>query len=132
MTKVLVVEDDPTNAELVREMLQVKDFIVDEAENGKEAIEKAEKEKYDIILMDIGLLGMDGIEVKKIIKNNPTYKEVPVIAITSFAMKGDRERILAAGFDDYIPKPIHFANFLNRLEKYTKQKIKDGLYSEKK
>ena len=120
MTKVLVVEDNPTNAKLVREMLQVKNFTVDAAENGKKAIEKAEKEMYDIILMDIGLHGMDGIEARKIIKNNPAYKDVPVIAITSFAMKGDKERILAAGFDDYISKPIHLADFLNRLEKYTK------------
>lgn len=120
MTKALVVEDEPINIELVREILSVKGFITDEAENGAEAIEKAKKRIYDLILMDIGLPGIDGVEVMKIIRGMPGYKNVPVIAVTSYVMNGDKERFLEAGFNDYISKPIDVADFMKRLEKYRK------------
>ncbi len=120
MTKVLVVEDEPINVELVREILSAKGFTADEAENGAEAIEKAKKGIYDLILMDIGLPGMDGTEVMKIIRDMPGYKNVPFIAITSYVMKGDKERFLEAGFNDYISKPIDVVGFMKRLEKYRK------------
>lgn len=120
MTKVLVVEDDTINMKLVLEILKEVGFSADEATTGKEAIEKTEKEIYDLILMDIGLPGMGGIEVTKIIKSRHGYKDVPVVALTSFAMRGDKERFLAEGLDDYISKPINVADFMKRLEKYRK------------
>src|SRR3990170_507826 len=116
MTKVLVVEDNPLNMELVVEILGTRGFTVQEAIDGEEALKKIEKEDYDLILMDIELPGMDGVEVTKIIKNK--YKKIPVIALTSYAMKGDRERFLAAGFDEYLSKPLEVTAFLKRLEKY--------------
>lgn len=118
MTKVLVVENDPLNMELVLEIIKALGFKADAAENGEEAIQKTKSELYDLILMDIGLSGMDGVETLEKIKTNPRYKEVPAIALTSYAMKGDRERFLEAGFDDYIAKPIDVPAFMKRLEKY--------------
>lgn len=118
MTKVLVVEDDPLNMELVLEMVKTLGFTADVAENGEEAIKRAENGIYDLILMDIWLPGMDGVEAARTIKSNPKYKDVPVMAITSYAMKGDRERFLDAGFDDYVSKPIDVPDFMKRMKKY--------------
>ena len=116
MVKVLVVEDNPLNMELVMEILLAQGFTVNEAINGEDAIRKAEVENYDLILMDIELPGIDGVEVTKILKAK--NKKTPVIALTSYAMKGDRDRFLAAGFDEYLPKPLDITDFLNRLDKY--------------
>jgi CheY-like chemotaxis protein len=118
MTKVLVVEDDPLNMELVCEILRSIGFIVHEASSGKEAIGKTEKEFYDLIVMDIMLPGMDGIEATRIIKSKSGYEKTPVIALTAYAMKGDRERLLKEGFDDYVPKPIDVSKFMRIIEKY--------------
>ena len=118
MMKVLVVEDNPLNMELVLEILIMNDVTHDKALDGKEAVRKAEKQSYDLILMDIELPGIDGVEAAKIIKNKS--KNVPIIALTSYAMKGDRERFLEAGFDDYISKPLDLGEFLKKLEKYRK------------
>lgn len=118
MTKVLVVEDNPLNMELVLEILDAQGFTAHKAIRGEEALRMVEKEAYDLILMDIELPDMDGIEVTEIIKDK--YKNVPVIALTSYAMKGDRERFLAAGFDEYISKPIDVSDFVRRLNKYRK------------
>jgi CheY-like chemotaxis protein len=120
MTKVLVVEDNPLNMELVVELLIAHGFRVHEAIDGGIALKKMETEDYDLVLMDIELPGLDGVEVTKIIKEK--YKKVPVIALTSYAMKGDRERFLAAGFDEYLSKPLDITAFLKRLEKYKNSK----------
>lgn len=120
MTKVLVVEDNPLNLELVLEILKSQEFTADGTENGEEAINQTEKDVYDLIIMDVELPGMDGIEAARIIKGKPAYKNVPVIALTSYAMKGDKERFIADGFDEYISKPIDITEFIKRLEKYRK------------
>ena len=120
MIKVLVVEDTPLNMELVLEILGAQGFTTDRAENGEEAIKKADTDIYDLILMDISLPGIDGIKATRIIKSKPAYKNVPVIALTAFAMKGDKERLLGDGFDDYISKPIDVPEFIKRMEKYRK------------
>jgi CheY-like chemotaxis protein len=118
MKKVLVVEDNPLNMELVVEILNSQGFVVDGAKDGEEAIRKSGKEVYDLILMDIGLPGMDGAEATKIIRSKPDYKFTPVIALTAYAMKGDRERLLKAGFEAYVSKPIDVAEFVKVLKKY--------------
>ncbi len=120
MTKVLMVEDEPLNMELMFELINSMGFTADCVENGEDAIRRAEKEVYDLILMDIGLPGMNGVKARAVIKKNPRYKDVPAIAVTSYAMKGDKERLLAAGFDDYISKPIDVMDFMKRMEKYKK------------
>lgn len=119
MTKVLVVDDTPSNKELVLEILNGEGFAAHGAQDGAEAIKMTEKELYDLILMDLRLPGTDGIEVTRAIKSNRAYKDVPVIALTAHAMKGDKERILNEGcFDDYMSKPIDLPEFINRMEKY--------------
>jgi two-component system cell cycle response regulator DivK len=118
MTKVLVVEDNPLNMELVLEILNDGGYIAHKAVDGEEAIEKVEKEEYDLLLMDIELPGIDGVEVARIIKKR--NKNIPIIALTSYAMKGDRERFLSAGFVEYMSKPIDVTNFIKKLEKYKK------------
>ena len=118
MTKILVVEDNPLNMELVVEILIAHGFIVHTAIDGEEALTKIEKNVYDLILMDIELPGMTGVETTKIIKAKD--KNLCVIALTSYAMKGDRERFLTAGFDDYISKPLDISEFLKKLEKHLK------------
>ena len=115
LKKVLVVEDNPINMELVMEILTVNGISAGEAVNGEEAIEMVEKETYDFVLMDIELPGMDGVDATKIIKSR--HKNLPILALTSYAMKGDRERFLAAGFDDYISKPIDVNNFIEKINK---------------
>jgi CheY-like chemotaxis protein len=118
MTKVLLVEDDIFNAKLACEILKAQGFMVHRAKNGVEAIDMAEKEHYDLIIMDIGLPGIDGIEATRIIQSRLQYKDVPVIALTAYAMKGDKEKILEAGLDDYISKPIQVPDFMKKMEKY--------------
>ena len=116
MIKALVVEDTPLNMELVLEILTSLGMDVDIANDGEEAVRKTEKEIYDIIFMDIALPGIDGAQATGIIKNRPGYKNVPVIALTAFAMKGDKEKFIAGGFDDYIAKPIDVTNFIKKVE----------------
>jgi len=112
-----VVEDNPLNMELVVEILKANDFFIDMAENEKVAVEKAEK-KYDLILMDIELPEMNGTEATRLIKSNPEYKDIPIIALTSYPMKGDKEKFMGAGFDDYISKPIDVSEFIKTVKKY--------------
>ncbi len=118
MTKVLVVEDNTTNLELAVEMLTSCGFAVDTALNGEEAVEKAENMAYDLIVMDIELPGMDGVDATRIIKSKPGYENIPAIALTAYAMKGDRERFLAEGFIEYISKPVNLDDFIKILKKY--------------
>ncbi|MCX9085384.1 MAG: response regulator [Candidatus Methanoperedens sp.] len=118
MTKVLIVEDNPMNMELMLVMLKTNGFEAYSAFDGKEAIENMEKENFDIILMDIELPGINGVEVARTIKEK--YKNIPIIAVTSFAMRGDKERFIASGFDDYVSKPVDISSFLIKLNKYKK------------
>jgi len=119
MTKVLVVEDDYFNRQLVFEILTAQGFMVNKATDGLDAIRMTEDELYDFILMDINLPGIDGIKTTRIIKSKPEYKDVPVVALTAYAMKGDRERILASGLDDYISKPIDLSDFIRLMGEYS-------------
>ena len=113
--KALIVEDNPINMELVLEILTSNGISADEAFSGEEAIAMVEKETYDIVLMDIELPGMDGVDTTKIIKSR--HKNMLILALTSYAMKGDRERFIAAGFDDYIAKPIDVNLFIEKINK---------------
>lgn len=109
--KVLYVEDNEENTLLVRRILEAKGYQVLEAGNGLAGIEAAERERPDLILMDINLPDMDGYAAATKIKNMKGFENIPIIALTANVMKGDRERTLAAGCDGYIPKPIDVRNF---------------------
>ncbi|MCG2738426.1 MAG: response regulator, partial [Candidatus Methanoperedenaceae archaeon] len=132
MTTALVVEDNILIREFVIDLLKMHGVIVQEAADGEEAVKKAQGSAYDLILMDINLPGMDGIEAARIIRKG--QKDVLVIAVTAFAGKGDRERFIACGFDDYMPKPIEIPDFIKTLEKYcTLQKnASDTQFAQKK
>ena len=118
MTKVLVVEDDNLNMELVSEILTTQGFNVDKAMDGREALIMAGDDFYDFILMDINLPVLNGIKASRRIKNKFFYKDIPIIALTAYASKGDKERILASGMDDYISKPIEIPDFIKKMEEY--------------
>ena len=104
--KILVVEDNDRNRRLIRIVLKAKGYEVIEAVTAEEAIVQLNNEKIDLILMDIQLPQMDGLELTQKIKKHPDTKEIPIIALTAYAMKGDRETFLTAGCDSYIGKPV--------------------------
>ena len=105
MKKIAVVEDNPDNRLLVQVILESL-YEVIEYENGFTALEGMAKQKPDLVLLDVSLPGMDGSEVLQRIRADGELRDVPVIALTAHAMTGDREKYLAAGFDDYVTKPI--------------------------
>ena len=109
--KILVIEDTPINMELVTDLLEVAGYKVVQAETAETGIEKARAEAPDLILMDIGLPGMDGLTATGILKRDQLTKDISVIALTSHAMKDDEEKIMAAGCDGYITKPIDTREF---------------------
>ncbi|MDX1993518.1 MAG: response regulator [bacterium] len=113
--KILYVEDNPQNMRLVRKMLGVGGHDMIEALNGRSGIEVAEAEMPDLILMDINLPDIDGMEVARYLKSNPRMAHIPIIALTANAMFGDRERFLAAGCDGYLAKPISKNELLNTI-----------------
>ena len=118
MRKVLVVEDNSLNMELFIDVLSSMGFTAHGAVDGEKAVKMAEEETYDLILMDIELPNIDGIEAAKLIRSNPEYENTPIIAVTAFALKGDRDEFLAKGFNDYIPKPIDVTEFMKLLGNY--------------
>lgn len=105
MKKIAVVEDNPDNRLLVRVILESL-YDVEEYETGFAALEGLPKSKPDLVLLDVSLPEMDGTEVLRRIRADATLRDLPVIALTAHAMAGDREKFLAAGFDDYLTKPI--------------------------
>lgn len=105
--RILVVEDNFANRMLVKDVLEFHGYEILEAEDGQAGIEMAKKYKPDLILMDLQMPLMDGVTAGKIIRGDPDTKDIKMIAVTSFAMSGDKERIMEAGFDHYISKPIN-------------------------
>ena len=112
MAKVLVVEDNPANMTLATFLLQSAGHTVLSARDAETGIALARVEQPDLILMDIQLPGMDGLEATALLKSDPSTRAIPVIALTALAMKGDEQRILAAGCDGYIAKPLAYKEFL--------------------
>ena len=119
MTKViLIVEDEPKNLKLVRDLLQVSGYKTIEATDGKQGVALARARKPDLILMDIMMPVIDGLEATRILKADATTRNIPVVALTSHVMKGDKERILQAGCDGYITKPIDIQELLEKVAEY--------------
>ncbi len=116
--RILYVEDNFQNKRLVRKMLTARGYEVIEAEDGLTGVEMALHEQPDLILMDISLPGIDGVEATQRLKSFEETQHIPVIALTANAMRGDRERFLAAGCDDYLSKPISMSELLEMLRKY--------------
>ena len=118
MKRILVVEDNEANMYLIKFMLEKSGYEVIEAREGAVSVELAVKEKPDLILMDIQLPDIDGLEATKRIRASEAGSDIPIIALTSFAMAGDREKALAAGCTSYIEKPINPETFMAEVEKY--------------
>ena len=115
---VLIVEDNELNMKLFHDLLEAHGYQVLEARTGPEALKSAIDHRPDLILMDIQLPEVSGLEVTQRIKENSELAEIPVIAVTAFAMKGDEERIRQGGCEDYIAKPISVASFLEKVKRY--------------
>lgn len=122
VVKILIVEDNEANLYLLEFLLKSKGVDIIIARNGLEGVSKAAREKPDVIFMDIHLPKMDGYEATRTIRKDIKMKETPIIAVTSFAMTGDRQKCIDAGCNDYIEKPIDPENFLKVIEKYLRKK----------
>jgi two-component system, cell cycle response regulator DivK len=103
---VLIVEDNQKNLELVQDILELRGFRTVSATRGEEAVQTARASRPDIVLMDIQLPDLDGVQVLRRLRAEATTATIPVVALTAFAMGGDGRRLLDAGFDDYVTKPI--------------------------
>ena len=121
--KILVVEDNMVNRRLVEFLLRSKGYRVLQATAALEAFEILKTERPDLILMDVQLPGMDGLEATRKLKENPVTRDIPVVAVTSYAMKGDREKALAAGCVGYITKPIDTTTFIQEVAAHLADKI---------
>jgi len=116
--KILVIEDNEQNMYLVTFILEKRGYQVIQAWDGREGIELARQVKPALVLLDIQLPEMDGYAVARELRSNPAFDDVPIVAVTSYAMVGDRERILAAGCQGYIEKPINPDTFMAQVEQH--------------
>ena len=114
--KILIAEDDPASRELVREILAAQGYQVIEAADGQEALRMAEEEVPDLVLLDIQLPRVNGLAVVRQLRQNPRLANLRVVAVTAYAMRGDKEKALDAGFDAYITKPIDATALRNQIE----------------
>ncbi len=122
--KILLVEDYKHSQIIVTRLLKKNNFeSIVVVENGQEALDQVKEQKYDLILMDMQMPVMNGFEATQKIRQLEDYKNTPIIALTAFAMKGDREKCLEAGATDYIPKPIDSQEFIQKVKYYTEKKI---------
>jgi len=118
MKKILVIEDNADNLYMITFLLEKNGYMVIVAEDGVEGVKLSVSEKPDLILMDIQIPLLDGYEAAKQIKANKKISNIPIIAITSFAMIGDKEKAMNAGCDGYIEKPINPETFIAELERF--------------
>ncbi|MBN1658097.1 MAG: response regulator [Anaerolineae bacterium] len=123
--KILVIEDNEQNLYLTTFILEKHGYKVIQAREGSEGIRLAGESEPDLILLDIQLPEMDGYEVAHALRRNPTLDRVPIVAVTSYAMVGDRERVLAAGCSGYIEKPINPDTFVAEVETHLPGKALD-------
>ncbi len=118
MKKILVVEDNETNMYLTCFILRKNNFEVIEAMSGEEGVKLAKSERPDLIIMDIQLPGIDGMEATRRIIESEEAGNIPIIAFTSYAMTGDREKLLNAGCSGYLEKPLNPETFMKDIEKH--------------
>jgi CheY-like chemotaxis protein len=117
MIKVLIAEDNAVNRELLRELLEARGYEVLEACDGQEALHMIEQTQPEVLLLDIGMPVLDGFAVVRRIRENPRLALLPVVAVTAYAMRGDREKILNSGFDGYLSKPLNPSALTEELDR---------------
>lgn len=115
---ILIVEDNELNMKLFNDLLEAHGYSILQSRNGMEAFELVKQHKPDLVLMDIQLPEVSGLEVIKWLKDDEELRKIPVIAVTAFAMKGDEDRIREAGCEAYLSKPISVANFLDVVNQH--------------
>ena len=118
MNGILLVEDNEKNMKLLRDVLTAKGYRVLEATSGEEAVEVSLAERPQLVLMDVQLPGIDGLEALRRVRGDARTAAIPVLALTAQAMEGDRERFLAAGFDGYLAKPVDLVELLATVAAY--------------
>jgi two-component system cell cycle response regulator DivK len=118
---ILIVEDNELNMKLFNDLLEAHGYKTIKTRSGVEAVALARQHRPDLILMDIQLPGISGLEVTQKMKNDSDLRHIPVIAITAFAMKGDEEKILQGGCEAYLSKPISIVKFLETVRNYLKE-----------
>jgi len=116
MSLILIVEDNEKNLKLVRDVLQVKGYETCEAGTAEDGLKIARERMPDLVLMDIQLPGMSGIEALKVLRSEPAIAALPVVAITASVMQQDRQEIMRAGFDGFIEKPINLRGLLDAVQ----------------
>ncbi|MBP7999451.1 MAG: response regulator [Chloroflexi bacterium] len=121
MARVLIIEDNPANLELMTYLLQAFGHLPIAAADGTTGLRIVQQDQVDLIICDIQLPEIDGYEVVRQLKSTPTLQAIPIIAVTAYAMVGDRDKMLAAGFDGYMSKPITPETFVTQIEKILAQ-----------
>lgn len=122
LIKILIIEDNPANMKLVSDVLQMKGYTILQVGDADSGIRLANEELPVLILMDIQLPGMDGISAAKTIKENEKTKDIPIVALTAIAMKGDKEKFMRTGyFADYIAKPISYKELQGTVARILKE-----------
>ncbi len=116
--RILIIEDNEQNIYLLTILLEKSGFDIVQAKDGKTGLELAALENPDLILLDIQLPVMDGYEVARQLKQNKKTADIPIVAVTSYAMVGDRENVLAAGCEGYLEKPINPDTFIDQIKKF--------------
>jgi two-component system, cell cycle response regulator DivK len=124
--RVLIVEDNPANLALMQYLLQASGYTTLTATDGREGVAVAQRESPDVILMDLQMPIMNGYEAARQVKEVQALRGVPIIAVTAFAMVGDRDKILARGFDGYIAKPIAPERFVSEVEAFVAAALRAG------
>jgi len=124
--KILIVEDNPQNMRLIEMALSAESYTLLEATNGEEALEKAKKERPDLIIMDVQLPKMSGLEVTRKLRGIPEFSRTPIIALTAYAMKGDKEKALDAGCNAYLSKPVRARDLPDLIAKMLLQRQEEG------
>ena len=124
--KILIVEDNPQNMRLIEMLLRAKGYTLLKATDGEEALDVALRERPDLILMDIQLPKMNGLEVTRKLRETPAFSHILIIALTAYAMKGDKERIIESGYDMYLSKPINTRELPGVIDKTLSQRRKDN------
>jgi two-component system cell cycle response regulator DivK len=119
--RILVVEDNPKNLKLVRDVLQHSGYEVIEATSGEDGVRLADEEHPDLVLMDLQLPGIDGTEALRRIRVGQHNADVPVVAVTAFAMNDDRQRAFDSGFDGYVEKPISVRSLPQQVQMFLRQ-----------
>jgi CheY-like chemotaxis protein len=122
---ILLIEDNEQNRYLVTYLLEKNGYEVVPAVSGPHGIELAARVRPHLVLLDIQLPGMDGYEVARTLKNDPALRAIPIVAVTSYAMLGDREQAIAAGCDGYIEKPVNPETFVAEVERFLPPKRKE-------